>query len=722
MSTSININLDSPLEQIGLPSIPVVSGPSNTITPKLTEIQGKEKHELYYEGKLVTEAELLKDIIFVFQGIDGKHIKFQKDIGSYVVDQKIGLPKPTREILRRLSELGYLYRVVQDNIKTNTLDLGLGIVGQSFNASIQTELTDFYRLITVLESHIGSEIKSKVNESNENAFSAKGLSLKRLVVWTFEPLQRMRMMAVIVEVCRGLKGGVLLSKIHSYMSHGDPVVQKFVADLLAEVSKPFYAMLRRWIYEGELEDPYSEFFVAVVAGDGKSSTESATGLVFGDIESRGEENLWKNKYVLRNDMVPTFVLKSMAKKIFLIGKSLNFIRYSCSEADFILELSRSVNGETVLEYGDNRLLEKSVDTLYSSTCKKLLDLLFDRFHLKEHLMALRRYLLLQQGDFVQCLMDVVGPGLSKSATTLYKHNLTGALETAIRSSNAEREIPDIVKRLDVRLLEVATEDAGWDVFTLNYHVDDAPLNTILTPTVMLQYSKLFQFLWKLKRAEHVLSAAWRDAGVTMLRGKSEAIKVEDLFKDIHTSRITHAAMLHFVRELSQYLSLEVLEQSWRALESHLDSRKGDLDELIVAHVEYLNRIVGRGVLGGGVNLFREVAAIVDVVLAFRWAQDLLLRYVASEMDRVGKGSAKANIMSFEAQFGIENGLQFDNFLNSDADFGPSLPRIRKMLFENTEKFKEALHGLLKLLNESSEEQLKDLGTRLNFNSCYKLAA
>lgn len=53
------------------------------------------------------------------------------------------------------------------------------------------------------------------------------------------------------------------------------------------------------------------------------------------------------------------------------------------------------------------------------------------------------------------LIDIVGrSGLSKPANTLFRHNLTGVLEAAIRASNAQYDDPSILARLDVRLLEV----------------------------------------------------------------------------------------------------------------------------------------------------------------------------------------------------------------------------------------------------------------------------
>ena len=69
------------------------------------------------------------------------------------------------------------------------------------------------------------------------------------------------------------------------------------------------------------------------------------------------------------------------------------------------------------------------------------------------------------------------PELCKPASNLYPHNLSSLLETAVAASNAQYEEPDILKRLDVRLLETSPGDTGWDVFSLDYHVD-GPIGTV----------------------------------------------------------------------------------------------------------------------------------------------------------------------------------------------------------------------------------------------------
>jgi gamma-tubulin complex component 3 len=97
---------------------------------------------------------------------------------------------------------------------------------------------------------------------------------------------------------------------------------------------------------------------------------------------------------------------------------------------------------------------------------------------------------------------------------LYRHNLTATLETAIRSSNAQNDPPDVLRRLDARMLEYSHGEIGWDVFTLEYKVD-APIDTVLDPGSMMKYLKLFNHLWKMKRIESALSRGWmRVAGGT----------------------------------------------------------------------------------------------------------------------------------------------------------------------------------------------------------------
>jgi gamma-tubulin complex component 3 len=103
-----------------------------------------------------------------------------------------------------------------------------------------------------------------------------------------------------------------------------------------------------------------------------------------------------------------------------------------------------------------------------------------------------------QGDFIQSLMDHLLMELFKPAQTIQRNHLLGILETAIRASNAQFHSPEALGRVDIKLLESSPGDKGWDIFSLDYHVDP-PISTILTPATMKQYLRIFNFLWRVKR-------------------------------------------------------------------------------------------------------------------------------------------------------------------------------------------------------------------------------
>ena len=61
----------------------------------------------------ISEAALLRDIIYIFQGIEGKVIKFDQANDAYRVDPKLGVPKPVQELVHKVAELGWLYRKIR---------------------------------------------------------------------------------------------------------------------------------------------------------------------------------------------------------------------------------------------------------------------------------------------------------------------------------------------------------------------------------------------------------------------------------------------------------------------------------------------------------------------------------------------------------------------------------------------------------------------------------
>ena len=113
-------------------------------------------------------------------------------------------------------------------------------------------------------------------------------------------------------------------------------------------------MLKTWIYEGQLRDPFQEFFVRETdvlesksryGGYGGYTSTTATNYTS---STTSKTSAWEGKYSLQDSLVPGFIGEQVARKVFLIGKSLNFIRGDCGEEGYVVDFAKeaSIEGTT----------------------------------------------------------------------------------------------------------------------------------------------------------------------------------------------------------------------------------------------------------------------------------------------------------------------------------------------------------------------------------------
>lgn len=58
-----------------------------------------------------------------------------------------------------------------------------------------------------------------------------------------------------------------------------------------------------------------------------------------------------------------------------------------------------------MKYSDLTGLERTIDVAYSKASKHLLEIFYEKYHLMDHLIALKSYLMLGAGDFADLLME-----------------------------------------------------------------------------------------------------------------------------------------------------------------------------------------------------------------------------------------------------------------------------------------------------------------------------
>lgn len=77
----------------------------------------------------------------------------------------------------------------------------------------------------------------------------------------------------------------------------------------------------RWILEGEVDDPFNEFFIA------QQTTANAS-------------ELWTQAYSIREHM-RAFIPIDLSEKILAVGKTINFIRRYCGDKEFVCSIQHS---------------------------------------------------------------------------------------------------------------------------------------------------------------------------------------------------------------------------------------------------------------------------------------------------------------------------------------------------------------------------------------------
>ena len=188
----------------------------------------------------VNEGFILREMIFALQGIDGKLFqKDPKDMQSITI--KVPMERSTQMQVLRYLECGWLYLRLRKFLSTYNNNPSAGLILQvknltllleiiyliffwicifneisnfskAFCAYISAELKEYHRLLAVLESQLGNK---------DEGTDCGNLTLRRLLVWLEQPLDRLKYLNVVCDAVKDKKGGVLLSTLYSYSVHGD---------------------------------------------------------------------------------------------------------------------------------------------------------------------------------------------------------------------------------------------------------------------------------------------------------------------------------------------------------------------------------------------------------------------------------------------------------------------------------------------------------------------
>ena len=600
------------------------------------------------------EKSLVQDLVLIVQGEDGKYIKFSGDTENetlqFVLPLGTHLSVPIHDIVMHVGEIGFLFRVIRRRVDSVNHETD-GQVAQNMCTAIIREIDNYYRSLVTLRGYDNREDID--DDGHEN------LTLRTIFAWVECEKPRFRWLARLCEETRSMVGGEIIAHLQkrrgSYIS-GD--IRDMMSRLIASTAAPINRMLIRWVSEGVVMDPGKEFFIMEdpkIAGmKGTSAYSTAAMIEDGSVftglagtannASAASNRIWWGLFRVRKEQLPGFVDTKLAQKALMAGKSIAFLRRCCSDSTWVdqyhapMVTSLTSGSKKLFEADtkfDKNLVRELIEKTKESASRRLKELFFEKFDLSHHFGAIKNYLLLSQGDFAQALMDGLASVLDGDGTMLTT-NLTGIVDIALQgSSSFNEEIDqDILERLDVQIMSQSDQSCvGWDVFSLTYRVEDAPLNTVFSRKVMDAYLLIFRFLWKLKRIDHLMSDAYMNLRTLEARrrrlrgyvGESEEV-AKGLRRILNRIHFLRMKMTHLVQNIEHYCTVEVLEGSWTILEKEM-AAAADLDGMIYAHSKYLTAIKDRTLLSERSRyVARELDAVLDTVIKFSEVQKNLWKW------------------------------------------------------------------------------------------------
>ena len=685
----------------------------------------------------ITEKDIINDLLFVFEGINGKYISYDAEADAFILNRAIPWSEEIYNIINSLSELGWLYKKIKifidyfkaSNIKSQFL--------QSFIYSIQNELNEYFKLISLFR---------KMNLENKSGYEIgkKALNLKNLILWTLNPKEKLKWIAYCCESVYTLKGPLVLSQIYSFVKYGG--CNEHLNNILNEVSKPFINFIINWIKYGELKDPYNEFFVDILS-------------------NIREDDIWNFKYQIIGKNIPNFMKRNPTLKIFEVGKCIHFIRNYCNEQYnlsnlkniliYLIEKSGKLNKNDInnnykekeeieninnnyfndiqFDYGfdDNNIIYEiesihscyefinylfnssnqseilnisfidkiinNIDIIHKLINKDLVRIIFEKFKFLENFESINKYLLLGQGDMMQTLIESLFDELDKPANQIFKHNLQSILESAIRASNSHIKDSENIKNLNIKLINPSPGDSGWDIFCLEYKVD-LPLNIIFSSKLLKDYQKLFLFFWKIKHIKFgQINKIWKKIRSLNIYSKNKNYIQKCLKIPIQFNH----EIVHFISNFHNYFALEILETQYKKLKNEL-SKINNLDELISKHKQFVENIKKQCLLNEeSFTINKKIFSIFDIILKFKTSFDML--------------SSSLEEMNYE---------YLDNNENDNVYINPNRMKNIKLNLKQIiilhKDFQNQIIEFINLLNIVGRNNLKYLSMKIDFNYFYTL--
>lgn len=519
------------------PRISSRSGPQNSLPYK--EFSPMEQLiQPFYET--LSEETILTYLPYTLLGLDSKLLSIQDDR----IELSLNVNGSYAGLLTNILESGLLYKKCSLFVKQYR---------GKFHSPIKTSF------LVQVDLHLSS-YSTHINYLFGNQPTSLLFVYNNVYSWILE----LRLLYLLINKVEQLSGFDFLTHVYELTKYQDIRIRNLTKLVFSQISIPYYELVENWIINGELarnEQDDDEFFITF---------------------KLDETNF--------NDMIqyiptrkPFFCSAQISYKIFQIGKMLIFLTQICKELQWINHYVNKFSGIIQQQNGFKSMHINSINELIEMQYLQLLNYFTvvvqgEKNEFYQHLVNFKKFYLTQNNDFIDLIISK-GSILSESSANISLNYLSKLLIDSINESSVRNN--RYAPRLDARILDPIHGNIGWEVFTIEYRIDDLPINAIVEPQ-MNQYLKMFNFLWRLRHFHYLLVGnavesanlkRFEFAQITKAYRKIRLVhdnsiqsrKVIWIVKSTNTINLIRNNLIKFLNALLGYLSYDVIEHLFEKL-------------------------------------------------------------------------------------------------------------------------------------------------------------
>ncbi|XP_073828149.1 gamma-tubulin ring protein 84 isoform X1 [Musca autumnalis] len=643
---------------------------------------------------------LLYDLIYCLTGMRGSYITPELDslrdgnLQAFSMKFKISeqIHSSLRDIAQEILPLASHYTCIQQFIQKATFS-NCSQVLQALSEALNNLIHDYYLLLAQLESEL----------------NAGNLTLHKMLFYLRPTLNTMEVLAgcVTLIVANELRGGQALTLLFNKISAltGDEESQKFLIQLTQRAAVPYMNILQLWIQKGVINDPQQEFLV-----------EDNEVIRREELPEHYSADYWEKRYTIRRERIPCF-LDKVSDIILRTGKYLNVIR-QCGKK---VTPPQTMN----LQFSPtNQNHITVIQNAYRFASKNLLEVLLKENDLMGHLMSVKRYLLLHQGDFITQFMDACEDELAKNVDKVLPMTLENLLGLTLRLSSAKHDPYKDDVHCELLTYDLVTQMSkimnneeeywqthdrldlnGLECFAFRYEVK-WPVSLVLNHIAISKYQMLFRQLFYCKHVERQLCKIWKENSIA----KKFSPQAAELYRSAFTLR---QRMMNAVQNLEYYMMIEVIEPNWHIFIQNM-SKVENVDEVLSFHQDFLDSCLKNCMLTDATSLNRSIFKMCNICLKFcEFIQKSQRFFLDAELTSMMCDSNDDD--------NSESDYEFASHKQSESSMAPTdtfSERVKRFDLE----FTGLLIGLLKQINDVASDNPSDrfinLVHRINFNSFY----